>query len=342
MITDMLRPKLLDDVDGQPLAVKLLKVFATDPDHAPKCLLFHGPHGTGKTSAAWAFAHAVNKVDKPDGTERYTSEFNCATLGYEIMHPDIKKRKTSVANYMQESISFMRSHWEIVVLDEIQGANHNIQTELLRLMERVPEKTFFIFCTTDLDQVIPTLISRCLLVEFQSISYNDVYNNLDKYGRETGQEIPHEVKSLIATRSNGHMRDAHIELSKYLLVGEKDYISGTTSYYGLIADVFIAAHKGDKNSVVNVLNQLSAKPLYNVKREFESFMIDCGNVKYTGEKTHLGDINRLLDEYGDDFMDIVDFYTGIWDNSLFGSDRHFYMHMLSFFKDLEKKRSKTV
>ena len=342
MITDELRPTLLDDVDGQPLAVKLLKALAANPDLAPKCLLLHGPHGVGKTSAGRAFAHAVNKVEQPDGTEKYVGEYNCATFGYEIIESGVYMHKASIATYMEESIKYHRDHWEIVIFDEIQGASHSIQTEMLKLMERVPQKAFFIFCTTDLDKLIPTLVSRCLLVEFQSISYSDVYNNLDKYGRETGQEIPHEVKSLIATRSNGHMRDAHIELSKYLLVGEKDYISGTTSYYGLIANVFIAAHKGEKNSVVNALNQLSAKPLFNVKREFENFMIDCGNVKYTGEKTNLSDINRLLDEYGDDFMDIVDFYTGIWDNSLFGSDRHFYMHMLSFFKDMEKKRSKTV
>jgi len=76
-----------------------------------------------------------------------------------------------------------------------------------------------------------------------------------------------------------------------------------------------------------------------VKKEFDNFIIDCGNAKYLEKKSHISEVNMLLDEYGDDFTSIVDFYTGIWDNSLFSSDRHFYMHMLSFFKDLERKRA---
>ena len=84
---------------------------------------------------------------------------------------------------------------------------------MLKYIELEHRKRFFIFCTTELDKILPTLRSRCLPIEFKSISYDDVYKNLDDYGRENGLDIPDNIKSHIATRCNGHMRDAHIELS---------------------------------------------------------------------------------------------------------------------------------
>jgi len=327
MLTKELRPKTLNDVDGQPFAVDLLKHFAENPDDAPKCLLLHGPYGVGKTCAAEAFAYAVNNVDELDEKSKYKyiSEYNCASLEY-----DAKYMEKSVEEYLEECFSFGHIGWAVIILDEIQGARDDIQTCMLKLIERGFFQKFFIFCTTELNKVLPTLRSRCLPIEFKSISHNDVYKNLDDYGRENGLDIPDKIKSHIATRCNGHMRDAHIELQKYLCVGENNYIANATSYYGLIANMFMAAHKGDKDSLVKHLKELSFNPLFIVKKEFDNFIIDCGNAKYLEKKSHISEVNMLLDEYGDDFTSIVDFYTGIWDNSLFSSDRHFYMHMLSF------------
>ena len=333
MLTNELRPVILDDVDGQPLAVDLLKRFAENPEQAPNCLLLHGPYGTGKTSAARAFTLAVNQAQL-DKIDSYIYEFNCASLEYEI-----NKQSSSSLEYIMSNFSFVSMGWTVVFFDEIQGASQHTQTNLLKYIEHLHTKNFFIFCTTDITGVLPTLRSRCLPIEFKSISYNDIYKNLDNYGRKNGLDIPDEIKSHIATRCNGHMRDAHIELNKYLCVGKDNYIANATSFYGLIANMFISAYKGDKDSLVKSLKELSSNPLFTVKNEFENFIIDCANTKYLDEKSHISEVNRLLDEYGENFTDIVDFYAGIWDNSLFSSDRHFYMHMLSFFKDLERKRA---
>jgi hypothetical protein len=276
----------------------------------------------------------VSKVTQPDGLNKYITELNCASFEYEA-----KRQNRSIEDYLEWNITLGRNDWEIVIFDEIQGASDKIQTGMLKYLERDYTKTFFVFCTTEITKVIPTMRSRCLPIEFKSIKPGDVYRNIDNYARKKGISISDSVKEHIALSCNGHMRDAHIELSKYITVGEKDYIANMTSYYILIADMFIAAHKGDKGQVVECLNQLSFSTLFVVKREFENFIIDCGRAKYTGGKSFLPDVNRLLDEYGDDFSDIVDFYTGIWDNSLFSSDRYFYMHMLSFYNDLERKRS---
>jgi DNA polymerase III delta prime subunit len=334
MLTDKMRPVVLGDVDGQPHAVNVLSKFASNPKAAYKCLLLHGPYGTGKTSAARAFAHAVNNITQPKEDVNYVWEFNCASLVYEA-----DRENRSIEKHLEELIDYPPNVWEVVILDEIQGASELIQTGMLKFIERKHDNRFFVFCTTDLNGVIDTLRSRCLPIEFKSIRYNDVYKNLKKHVTDEGLDISNSAIEHIAVRCNGHMRDAHIELVACITVGAESYLANATSHYGLIADMFIAAHKGDKDSLVKYLRELSFNPLFTVKKEFENFIIDCGNTKYTGEMSHISEVNRLLDEYGDDFTDIVDFYTGIWDNSLFGSDRHFYMHMLSFYKDMERKRA---
>jgi len=333
--TKELSPKFLDDIYGQPHAVTVLKRFAENPEHAHKCLLLHGPYGTGKTSAAKAFALAVNQI-QPDEIDSYSYCYNCATLEYEINN----QSSLPTHDFISSNLPLLTKGWGVGIFDEIQGAGSHIQTSLLTYIESVHNKsTFFVFCTTDITGVLPTLRSRCLPIDFKSISYDDVYKNLDDNGRKNGLDIPDEIKTYIAAKCNGHMRDAHIQLNKYLNVGKDVYFAGANSYYGLIADMFIAAYRGDKDSLVKYLKELSYNPLFTVRSEFENFIMDCANTKYLGEKSHISEVNRLLDEYGDNFTDIVDFYAGIWDNSLFSSDRHFYMHMLSFFKDLERKRA---
>jgi DNA polymerase III gamma/tau subunit len=341
MVTNKYRPKVLDEVDGQPLAVDLLKRFAANPDQSPKCLLLYGSYGTGKTSAARAFAHAVNGVTHPAEHNDYITEYNCTSLEYEAKNAGGRDKNNrpigmSVEAYLTDYLTINPDRHNIVILDEIQGASEYAQTSMLKYIERDHKKRFFIFCTTEMNKVLPTIRSRCLSIEFKSISYNDVYKNLDKCARAEGIDVPGHIKAHIATRCNGHMRDAHIELQKCITVGVDNYIANSTSYYGLISDMFIAAHKGDKDSLVHYLKELSFNPLFTVKSEFENFIVDCSTAKYTGQQSQVSEVNRLLDEYGEDFTSIVNFYTGIWDNSLFGSDRHFYMHMLSFFQELER------
>jgi DNA polymerase-3 subunit gamma/tau len=334
MLTNELRPKTLDDISGQLLAVNILKKFAENPETAPNCLLLYGVYGTGKTSAARAFAHAVNGIAQPNENATYITEHNCASFEYDLKHMNV-----SIENFLADTLNYeVLDKWDIVILDEIQGANEKIQTGMLKYIEGRHRKRFFIFCTTDINKVLDTLRSRCLPIEFKAISYNDTYNNLDRHAEEKGYAVSDNIKSLIAKRSNGHLRDAHIELQKYLSVGEDDYIANVSSYYKLMSDMFIAAYRGEKDTLINCLTQLSYTPLFTLKKEFDSFIVDCANAKYLGEDSNISEVKSLLEEYGDDFMCIVNFYTGIWDNSLFGSERHFYMHILSFYKDLEKKR----
>jgi DNA polymerase III gamma/tau subunit len=94
MSTNEFRPKILDELDGQPRAVNMLKSFAAKPENAPNCLLFHGTYGVGKTSAAWAFAHALNKTTEPAEVCNYIREFNCACLDYDAIAISVTVRNS--------------------------------------------------------------------------------------------------------------------------------------------------------------------------------------------------------------------------------------------------------
>ena len=317
MLTSKLRPKTLGDVTGQPLAVGILRKFVQNPGNSPNCLLFHGTYGTGKTSSARAFAHELNGASQPDDRANYITEFNCASLEHDL------KNSKSVEDFLGWRLMTIPDKWDVVIFDEIQGASVNFQTGLLTFIEKTHSKQFFVFCTTDINSVIDTLRSRCMPVEFKAVGYDDICMNLGESAKVEGIALPAEIKSLIAVRSNGHMRDAHMELQKYLSLGEQDYTANVFSYYAVISEMFIAAYKGNKGSMLDCLSRLSHSPLPTIKKEFESFVIDCANAKYLGKNSSIGEVNSLLNVYGDDFMSLINFYTGIWDNSLFGSDRHF-------------------
>ena len=93
-------------------------------------------------------------------------------------------------------------------------------------------------CTTNIDKILPTIRSRSLKLKFDLIKESDIVQNIEDISRKKNLELDNNIISLIARRSGGHLRDAHILLDQYILLGKDQFIQSIQSsedlYYKLI------------------------------------------------------------------------------------------------------------
>lgn len=235
-------------------------------------------------------------------------------------------------------------YWRIVVLDECHTVSSVAQAAMLKMFEETKGKTIYILATTDPQKLLPTIRSRALEINFNDVPVEAIVDNLTKVSEERNLNLSEEIKLLIADRSGGHMRNAHMLLDKYILLGEEDFKDSIKSSVTLFCDYLIATYKNDKDAVLSNINDLLSIPKDNLQSDWSIVMTESLR-SFCGFECRHKDIKRLVDTYGGDFNIIAQCYMSTWVKNMFIDIPYTQATLLNMYKvvqgALEKKRTQS-
>ena len=235
-------------------------------------------------------------------------------------------------------------YWRIVVLDECHTVSSVAQAAMLKMFEETKGKTIYILATTDPQKLLSTIRSRALEINFNDVPVEAIVDNLTKVSEERNLNLSEEIKLLIADRSGGHMRNAHMLLDKYILLGEEDFKDSIKSSVTLFCDYLIATYKNDKDAVLSNINDLLSIPKDNLQSDWSIVMTESLR-SFCGFECRHKDIKRLVDTYGGDFNIIAQCYMSTWVKNMFIDIPYTQATLLNMYKvvqgALEKKRTQS-
>ena len=207
------RPRLFGEVVGQEHITRTLK-SQSETGRIAHAYIFGGSRGTGKTSCARIFAKAVNCKSPKEGEPCLECE-NCiaaekgSLLDVEEIDAasnngvDNIRQLREEANYVPTS-----SKYRVYIIDEAHMLSAGAANALLKIMEEPPGHVIFILATTEMNKVLPTILSRCQRFDFCRIDSEIIAERLRLVGQEDGIEITEDAANLIARLADGGMRDA--------------------------------------------------------------------------------------------------------------------------------------
>jgi len=236
-------------------------------------------------------------------------------------------------------------YWRVVVLDECHTVSSVAQAAMLKMFEETKGKTIYILATTDPQKLLPTIRSRALEINFNDVPVEAIVENLTRVSDERGLNLSDEIKLLIADRSGGHMRNAHMLLDKYLLLGEEDFRDSIKSSITLFCDYLIAVYNNDKDTILNTINELLSIPKDNLQSDWSIVMTESLR-SYCGFDCRHKDIQRLVDTYKGDFNIIAQCYMSAWVKNMFVDTPYTQATLLNLYKvvrgALDKKKQQSA
>lgn len=222
-------------------------------------------------------------------------------------------------------------YWRVVTLDEVHTVSSQAQAAMLKMFEETKGKTIYILATTDPQKLLPTIRSRALEINFNDVPVEAIVENLTKVSNERDLNLSEEIKLLIADRSGGHMRNAHMLLDKYLLLGEEDFKDSIKSSITLFCDYLIAVYNNDKDTILNTINELLSIPKDNLQSDW-SIVMNESLRSYCGFECRHKDIQRLVDTYKGDFNIIAQCYMSTWVKNMFVDTPYTQATLLNLYK----------
>jgi len=207
------RPSMFDDVIGQPHVVQML-VNAITAKRIAHAFLFSGTRGVGKTTVARLLAKALNCERGPTSTPCGTCP-NCLEIAQGISVDVIEidgASNTGVDDVreLRENVKFapFRGHYRIYIIDEVHMLSNSAFNALLKTLEEPPPHVVFIFATTEIHKIPPTILSRCQHYSFRRISRAEIIQRLRYVAAQEGIGVEDRSLASLARASEGSMRDA--------------------------------------------------------------------------------------------------------------------------------------
>ena len=207
------RPQNFEEMVGQKPVVQTLQ-NAIKNKRVAQAYLFSGMRGVGKTTAARILAKALNCQHGPTPTPCNNCEF-CKAINsdhsVDVLEIDgASNRKVEEIGPIRETAKYnpIHSRYKIIIIDEVHMLSTHAFNALLKTLEEPPERTVFIFATTEFQKVPATIVSRCQHFEFKKISQKEIINHLLEIGQKEKVTISAYGLSLIAEAAEGSLRDA--------------------------------------------------------------------------------------------------------------------------------------
>jgi DNA polymerase-3 subunit gamma/tau len=207
------RPQTFDDVVGQEAVVRTLKNAITS-DQIRQAYLFAGPRGTGKTSMARILAKSLNcthgPTPHPDGTCPACLGIAAGTSLDVIEMDAASQRGIDDIRDIRDRVVLqpVEGRYKVYILDEAHQLTDAAWNALLKLIEEPPPHLVFVFCTTDLSKVLPTVRSRCQTFIFQRPRLQELLKVLRMVADAEKIDVPDQALSLVARSARGAYRDA--------------------------------------------------------------------------------------------------------------------------------------
>ena len=196
------RPQSFDDIRGDQEVVEVLQA-AVRQDKLAHAYLFAGSRGTGKTSMARILAHVAGVAEED------VYEIDAAS-----------NRQVEDARQLREGVATLpfSSRYKFYILDEVHMFTKDAWNTLLKTLEEPPAHAIFVLCTTELDRVPETIVSRCQVFNFKKPTHNTLKKLVQDVAKKEGATIEPAGAELVALMGEGSFRDALGILQKVLTI----------------------------------------------------------------------------------------------------------------------------
>ena len=266
------RPTNFKDVVGQNHVTTTLK-NAINNNQVAQSLLFCGPRGVGKTSCARILANQINGFNN-DNPLNNTNNLNIYELDAASNNSvdDIRNLIDQVRYAPQAG------KYKVYIIDEVHMLSNAAFNAFLKTLEEPPSYAIFILATTEKNKVIPTILSRCQIYDFNRIEIEDIKNKLKEILNIENIEFDDEALHIIAQKADGAMRDALsiLDLIKTFSKDAKITLESVTKNLHILDSEYffkISNHlfNGDISSALLLHNEILTKG-------FESYNLITGLV----------------------------------------------------------------
>ena len=343
MISQEVRPQQFKNVAGQELVKSLLQSVVKNPDTAPKSLILQGEYGTGKTTCARIFAKALNcKNRTPNGDACGECKFCRSNIENTIFYEEFDSAmigNVSDIKELKETFYFDKNlGYKVIVLDEAQLMTPQAQSALLKVLEESTSAIFFVLCTTHIDKILPTIRSRSLKLRFDLINKDDIRNNLQNIISKKQIEVSNDILDIIIDRCGGHLRDAHMLLDQYIILGDEQFKKINQSSKELYYKLIISIIKGDRNLIEKIIEALLSFPLYILKYDYEQTVLDIIKVGLKAKTTDNIYLQTIIKYYNDRIFNLIDILNDRKIYEMFTSDKRFQIAMYVLVKNISNTK----
>jgi len=310
------RPQTFDDIVGQDHVVRTLKNAITR-NRIAHAYLFVGPRGTGKTSTARIFAKALNCAGGP--RVDFAADDPAVLAIAEGTHLDVieidgaSNNGVEQVRDLRETVRYTpaQGKYKIYIIDEVHMLSTAAFNALLKTLEEPPPHVKFVFATTDVQKVLPTILSRCQRFDLKPIPPDLIVERLRRIAQAEKIGIADGALACIARLADGGLRDAQSILDQMIsFCGNEIAEADVLDVYGLVAaekvaELAGALAAGDDRRIVALVDECDAngrdlvRLLADLQSLVRSALLDA--IAQGGRSVSLGtpltteQITRLLD-----------------------------------------------
>ena len=208
------RPSTFDSVVGQRSITDTLK-NAIKTNHLAQAFLFCGSRGVGKTTCARILAKTINCQNRTEDMEPCNKCDSCLSFneGTSLNILEMDAASNNSVDNIRELTDQVRfapqvGDYKVYIIDEVHMLSQAAFNAFLKTLEEPPAHAIFILATTEKHKIIPTILSRCQIFDFNRIRVEDISAHLSSIAQKEGIEAEEEALHIVAQKADGALRDA--------------------------------------------------------------------------------------------------------------------------------------